>query len=126
MLEKLKGKIGPLVIGAVLVGGLILMITGRSNNSGQAGPVIIPEFSQVAQAGKVLFDENCAACHGENAAGSENGPSFLNQIYRPGHHANGAFVVAATNGVRAHHWRFGNMPPVEGIKPDDVIKIVHY
>ena len=24
-----------------------------------------------------------------------------------------AFVLAARNGVRAHHWPFGNMPPVE-------------
>jgi mono/diheme cytochrome c family protein len=24
-----------------------------------------------------------------------------------------AFVLAARNGVRAHHWPFGDMPPVE-------------
>ena len=126
MLDNLKGKMAPLLIGAVLVGGLVLMLTGRSNKGSDPGEINIPELSEIAQEGKVLFEENCAACHGENAAGSDVGPSFINRIYRPGHHANGAFVVAATTGVRAHHWRFGNMPPVEGIKPEDVTKIVHY
>jgi len=28
--------------------------------------------------------------------------------------------------VRAHHWKFGNMPPVEGIHDEDVIKIIAF
>jgi hypothetical protein len=41
-------------------------------------------------------------------------------------HGDGAFLVAATNGVRQHHWSFGNMPPVEGITQAEVKSIVTY
>jgi hypothetical protein len=29
-------------------------------------------------------------------------------------------------GVQAHHWRFGNMPPVEGITRAEVATIITY
>jgi hypothetical protein len=34
--------------------------------------------------------------------------------------------LAVKNGVRAHHWRFGDMPPVEGVSDEDATKIVAY
>ena len=37
-----------------------------------------------------------------------------------------AFVLAAKNGVRAHHWDFGNMPAVEGVTQADVLNVVAY
>ncbi|HBM41471.1 MAG TPA: cytochrome C, partial [Sulfitobacter sp.] len=37
-----------------------------------------------------------------------------------------AFLLAAKQGVRAHHWKFGNMPPVEGVTPGDVKMVVAY
>jgi hypothetical protein len=37
-----------------------------------------------------------------------------------------AFVLAAKNGVRAHHWNFGNMPAVEGVTDGDVKMITRY
>jgi hypothetical protein len=37
-----------------------------------------------------------------------------------------AFVLAAKQGVRAHHWRFGNMPAVEGVSDEDVLQITDY
>jgi hypothetical protein len=30
------------------------------------------------------------------------------------------------NGVKAHHWEFGNMPKIEGVTPEDVDQIVKY
>ena len=33
---------------------------------------------------------------------------------------------AAALGVRGHHWRFGDMPPVEGLTRTDVAMIVAY
>ena len=47
-----------------------------------------------------------------NAAG-QNGvaPPLVHKLYEPGHHSDMAFIMAAKNGVRSHHWRFGNMPP---------------
>ena len=36
-----------------------------------------------------------------------------------------AFLMAAQNGVRAHHWRFGNMPPQQ-VTRGEVARIVTY
>jgi len=76
--------------------------------------VIVPELSQVAKSGKLAFDATCSACHGINAAGTDMGPPLIHNLYRPGHHPDGAFASAAANGVTSHHWRFGNMPPISG------------
>lgn len=37
-----------------------------------------------------------------------------------------AFVRAAREGVRAHHWRFGDMPPVEGVSDADLAGIIAF
>jgi len=84
------------------------------------------ELSDQAIEGQVLFDEHCAACHGANAAGSENGPPFVHKVYEPGHHADVSFLLATQRGVRAHHWKFGDMPPQPEVTPDDVELIVSY
>lgn len=34
-----------------------------------------------------------------------------------------AFQLAVKNGVRAHHWQFGDMAPVPQVTPDDVAHI---
>ncbi len=98
---------------------------------GDGGPiveVIIPaEFSTSAQIGKRVFDAACAACHGANAAGQSGvAPPLVHKIYEPSHHGDASFLLAAKNGVRAHHWQFGNMPPVEGLTDADVKMVVAY
>lgn len=35
-------------------------------------------------------------------------------------------VMAAERGVRAHHWGFGDMPGIEGVKKEDVAMIISY
>lgn len=89
--------------------------------------VQVPELTGAAKAGEALFSANCAGCHGESAAGREGmGPPLVHKIYEPGHHADGAFHLAVARGVRAHHWPFGDMPPVKGLTEDNVAKIVEY
>lgn len=90
--------------------------------------VALPEaLSENAQIGKAAFEAKCAACHGVNAAGQDGvAPPLVHKIYEPSHHGDGSFLVAVRNGVRAHHWRFGNMPPVEGLTEGDVKMIVAY
>ncbi|UWQ90388.1 cytochrome c [Rhodobacteraceae bacterium M382] len=84
-------------------------------------------LSSDAQIGKRGFDAKCAQCHGENAAG-QNGvaPPLIHKIYEPNHHSDMAFILAAKNGVRSHHWKFGNMPPVKGLTDADVKYIARY
>ena len=76
--------------------------------------------------GKGLFVQKCASCHGVDLKGGDSGPSFLHRVYEPSHHGDAAFQNAVANGVRAHHWKFGNMPPVAGLTPDDVAHITAY
>lgn len=76
--------------------------------------------------GKILYEKNCAACHGQFGNGSSNGPPFMSPIYKPSHHGDEAFYRAPMNGAKAHHWKFGDMPPVEGITRRKLSKIVPY
>ena len=90
--------------------------------------VLLPAaLSADALIGKRGFDAKCAQCHGENAAG-QNGiaPPLVHKIYEPNHHGDAAFLLAARNGVRSHHWKFGNMPPVKGLSDADLKYIARY
>ncbi len=81
-----------------------------------------PELAQ----GKTLFAQNCSVCHGPAGDGTTQGPPLVDIIYEPNHHADAAFVLAARNGVRAHHWRFGDMAPVPNVTDSMVLEIVGY
>ncbi|MGH1575737.1 c-type cytochrome [Planktotalea sp.] len=84
-------------------------------------------LSQNAEIGKAAFEAKCSACHGANAAGQDGvAPPLVHKIYEPGHHGDESFQRAAANGVRAHHWRFGDMQPVEGVTRGDVTMIIAY
>lgn len=76
--------------------------------------------------GARLFHTHCSACHGPAASGSDQGPPLVHPTYLPRHHADIAFRLAITNGVRAHHWRFGDMPPVPGLDDHDIAAITAY
>lgn len=113
---------------AAIAGGAWLL-TPRADEPQLAAAqaaVVVPTLTAEETAGKDLFNANCATCHGPNGTGTDHGPPFLNRIYEPNHHGDMAFLIAARQGVRAHHWRFGNMPPVQGVTDQDVLKIVAY
>ena len=114
---------------AVVTALAVWMLSSSSNKGG--GEVMvdvkIPELSLAAMVGKTAFNDNCSVCHGENGAGKNGaGPPLIHKIYEPGHHGDQAFLLAAKTGVRSHHWKFGNMPPVENISESDIRKIVTY
>ncbi len=100
--------------------------TGNAEGQPTVAVKLPSSFSATAQDGKILFDRNCAECHGENAAGSEKGPPLVHKIYEPGHHGDAAFYLAARNGVRAHHWPFGDMPPRPEVSDPEMAAIVAY
>ena len=105
---------------------------GGGDRIGGSGPLIVAvsvpaTLSARAQLGRKTYAANCAACHGPNAAGQDGiAPPLIHVIYEPGHHGNESFQRAVALGVRAHHWRFGNMPPVEGLTRRDVAAVVAY
>jgi mono/diheme cytochrome c family protein len=90
--------------------------------------VALPEnLTEEAVIGKRAFDAACASCHGANAAGQDGvAPPLVHKIYEPSHHGDATFHRAAQQGVKAHHWSFGDMPPVEGLTQSDVDAIVAY
>lgn len=121
------------VLVVVIAAIVVLFAYGRlgeveRSQSGEAlADVTVPQLSPVAVEGEALFNASCAQCHGTNAAGQDGiAPPLVHIIYEPNHHADAAFLLAVKNGVRAHHWRFGDMPPVEGVSDEDATKIVAY
>ena len=109
---------------------------GPAEIAGDTGPqagapivsITVPEqLSANATIGKRAFEAKCAKCHAENAVGQEGvAPPLVHKIYEPGHHGDASFFLAVQRGVRSHHWRFGDMPPVEGLTEADVSYIVAY
>ncbi len=76
--------------------------------------------------GKDLYYQYCGDCHGINGLGSDKGPSFVRNVYAPDHHADYAFYRAVAMGVKQHHAKFGDMPPVPGISPEQVAHITEF
>jgi mono/diheme cytochrome c family protein len=113
------------IAGAAVAIAAAVMAFRDAPQAQQAG-LVVPTLNPEQQAGAALFAENCATCHGDSASGSDRGPPLVHRIYEPSHHADIAFLMAARNGARAHHWQFGDMPPVEGVTDEDVAQIVAY
>lgn len=115
--------LGFLVLGAVAIGVQVIGVPKLLASQ----RIIVPgHLSVAAAAGKIAFEENCAACHGINAAGTEHGPPFINMIYNPGHHPNDSFYAAAHYGVRQHHWYFGDMPAQPQVTDAQISRIIAY
>ena len=113
----------------LLVCGLVVLAAAsmwRWRPEPTGGAMRIPELSAEAQAGKRAFDLSCARCHGENAGGSVAGPPLVHRTYQAAHHADVAFELAVRRGVRAHHWRFGDMPPEPAVAQVEVAQITRY
>lgn len=85
------------------------------------------DLTGIEVTGQTAFNAKCASCHGENGAGTSGvAPPLIHKYYEPSHHGDQAFHLAVQNGVRAHHWKFGDMPPVEGLTSADVDGIIAY
>ncbi len=113
--------------------GFLLFSVGVSPACSQGEPPATPVSSQSSaavpadlQPGEAKFTANCSACHGAGGLGTKQGPPLVHKIYEPNHHGDAAFQRAAANGVKAHHWEFGNMPKIDGVTPEDVDQIIKY
>ena len=123
-----------LLIVSALVAVLAYFVLYQKTETGpteQNSPIVsveIPnEFSELAQIGKVNYQNNCADCHGENAVGQQGvAPPLVHKIYEPSHHGDESFQIAVAMGVRSHHWKFGIMPAIENLPRSDVTAIVAY
>ena len=125
-------KYAAILIGITVIAvvGLVFFGASARHEGKMDAPIVaikMPALSSTAKTGQQLFAANCAQCHGTSADGREGkGPPLIHKIYETSHHGDASFRSAALNGVRAHHWRFGNMPPVDGIKPHEIDPIITY
>lgn len=125
---KITEHLPKLVVLAVVAGGAAILggkfFTGANTAVGKE--VVIPAYSGLAQRGETLYLENCAQCHGKNTVGTDQGPLLLHPFYNPGHHGDRSFLAAVKNGVRQHHWNFGDMPPQPQVSGAQLRAIVVY
>ncbi|MCI2393461.1 c-type cytochrome [Aliiroseovarius sediminis] len=93
----------------------------------QLVPVRMPRLEGQETIGQKVFQAKCASCHGDTGGGRDGaGPPLIHKVYEPSHHADVAFYMAAEQGVRAHHWKFGNMAPVEGITRAAIADVITF
>ncbi len=116
-------NLGMGVIVLVLLAGCGNGQGDRPAGSAQKGT---PPAPAAFASGEAKFNANCARCHGPGATGTAQGPPLVHKIYEPSHHGDAAFQRAAANGVRAHHWQFGDMPKIEGVTLEEVDQITQY
>ena len=79
--------------------------------------------------GQLLYEKYCSSCHGLQLDGTDKGPPLVHPFYKPSHHGDKSFYRAALQGTRQHHWKFGDMQPVEGMtrgKMDSLLPYVRY
>lgn len=102
--------------------GSVVMGCGGSGSSLTGQPATTVDVT----AGQRAYDSTCGACHGAAGRGTSKGPPLVDRIYEPSHHGDGAFSLAVTRGVPAHHWQFGDMPPQPGVSDTGITNIVAY
>lgn len=76
--------------------------------------------------GAELYQSSCASCHGTDLRGTDKGPSHLSIVYEPNHHGDDSFRSAIVNGVRQHHWNFGDMAAIPGLDADEIDDIIAF
>ncbi|MDH5325847.1 MAG: cytochrome c [Gammaproteobacteria bacterium] len=102
-----------------LIGGLFV---GLSHAAETKAPTVPFQFA----VGKTKFQEQCSLCHGKWGDGSKHGPPLMHAFYKPSHHSDAAFYRAARKGVKAHHWEFGDMPPIPSVTTRDMEQIIQF
>jgi len=126
---KNSNRLMPIIIGGVLLAGVGIIASKwflPMEKTVTTVDVTVPPLSEMATEGRATYDASCAGCHGRNGAGTNKGPPLVHDIYNPGHHSDAAFFRAAKQGVRQHHWPYGNMPPRPEVSDKQLTAIVRY
>jgi mono/diheme cytochrome c family protein len=112
----------------IVIGALLALQTGKDKSEKGAlhGNAFSLDAEKIRADGLRLYNGVCIQCHGIEGRGTSFGPPLVHEVYKPSHHGDQAFALAALQGVKAHHWDFGDMPPVEGISQTDVAMITAY
>ncbi|SNZ20029.1 c-type cytochrome [Cohaesibacter gelatinilyticus] len=112
----------------IVIAALLALQSGKEgeNDGPLHGNAFSLDTDKIRSDGLRLYNGACIQCHGIEARGSSFGPPLVHEIYRPSHHSDQAFALAALQGVTAHHWDYGDMPAIEGISQTDLAMITAY
>ena len=122
----MSAAVRPLLGALVAVLGALVAVACADAEATREPAAALPSVPAALARGESLFVASCARCHGVEAAGTTTGPPLAHVIYEPSHHGDASFRLAVLNGVRAHHWSFGDMPPQPGVSEAAVDEIVAY
>lgn len=106
----------------ISLGGVFVHQSPAADSPATAAPRVPFKYA----VGNKKYQENCSVCHGVSLEGSKQGPPLLHGFYKPSHHNDASFYRAALQGVRAHHWNFGDMPRIPGVTQQDMEAIVPF
>ena len=110
---------------AIIFSAVAIALTISCGTSSQVEPTTDASVAETATySGEKSFQNRCAVCHGETANGTAAGPPLVNRLYEIGHHPNFSFHNAVNKGVTAHHWNFGDMPPIPNVPPEEIEAII--
>ena len=109
---------------AIASATVIAAIIACSSEPPTPTPTTQPEPTTYSYSGEESFQNRCAVCHGQLADGTATGPPLVNRLYEIGHHPNFSFHNAVNKGVIAHHWNFGDMPPIPNVPPEEIDAII--
>jgi mono/diheme cytochrome c family protein len=105
---------------------MLLLLGGCQSGEVETGHLAQLDVPAEHAGGKRLYEQHCQVCHGSEATGTEQAPPLVHWVYRTRHHGDEAFQLAVSQGVRAHHFRFGDMPPIPGLSREEVAEITGY
>ncbi len=110
---------------AIIFTAVAIALTISCGASNQVEPATGAAGAETATySGEESFQNRCAVCHGQQAEGAATGPPLINRLYEIGHHPNFSFHNAVNKGVTAHHWNFGDMPPIPNVPPEEIDAII--
>jgi mono/diheme cytochrome c family protein len=108
---------------ALTAAGVAVFVAACGGGGGSSGGAdAAPDLAL----GKRAYVGACSMCHGVDLRGTSRGPSQLSKVYEPSHHPDEAYRAAVKNGVRAHHWNFGDMPSLPELPDKYVTAIIAY
>lgn len=103
MCGKPKSIMTLVAMALMAVSALGILGSAKAQQKGIFPNPVEPKMSARLNISKLSYDAFCAECHGKTGGGTDKGPTFINRIYHPSHHADGAFYLAVKRGARAHH-----------------------
>ncbi len=115
-------KVPALLLAAIALTLVVASCGGTGSDSASATPIGPGD----ATAGKQVYGDYCAACHGRDFEGSVQGPSHLDAHFEPATTTDQDYRNAIHDGVEESTYDFGNMPAIRSLDDQQVADVIAY